>query len=192
MINYSQKILWEVSMKKAIVLYCSFTGNTKKVAESIARGLSKKECDVTIHPIQEVGDVDLYEYDLVCFGVPSINWYPPKPAIDFLRGVFNRNKKEFGPVPPCAPARPGKYALLFCTWSGPHTGMKEAIPCMLAMEQYFEHFGFTVLDEWYILSEFVGNLEYNTLGRMGDIRGLPSAEDLSRIETQAENLLARI
>jgi len=49
-----------------------------------------------------------------------------------------------------------------------------------------------VLDEWYILSEFVGNLEYNTLGRMGDIRGLPSAEDLSRIETQAENLLARI
>ena len=179
-------------MKKALVLYCSFTGNTEKVANSIAKGLKEGNCDVQLVSVKNAENIDLFAYDLVCFGVPSINWNLPKPAADYLHGRFNQYKKEFGPIPPCAPAKPGKNALLFCTWSGPHTGMREAIPCMLSMEQYFEHFGFTVLDEWYVLSEFIGNLENSTLGRMGDIRGLPSKEDLARIATQAKNLVVRL
>jgi len=179
-------------MKKALIIYCSFTGNTEKVAKSIETGLKQGGCDVALLPVKDAGDVDFYDYDLVCFGVPSINWYLPKPASDYLKDKFTKYKKEFGPVPPCAPAKPGKYALLFCTWSGPHTGIREAVPCVLAMEQYFEHFGFTVLDEWYVLSEFIGNLENSTLGRMGDIRGLPSESDLSRIVKQAENIVTRL
>lgn len=179
-------------MKKAVVLYCSFTGNTQEVAKSIAEGLEAGGCEVRLATIQEAADIDFFAYDLVCFGVPSINWYLPKPAADYLRGQFNRYKQEHGPIQPCAPSVPGRNALLFCTWSGPHTGMKEAIPCMLAMEQYFEHLGFLVLDEWYVLSEFVGDLASSTLGRMGDIRGLPSAEDLARIKKQAENIVVRL
>lgn len=179
-------------MKKAVVIYCSFTGNTRKVAESIAKGLQEGGCTADLVPVQEAADIKLYDYDLVCFGVPSINWAPPKPAADYLRAQFNQYKREFGPVPPCAPAKPGKNALLFCTYSGPHTGMREAVPCMLNMEQYFEHFGFTVLDEWYILSEFTGNLQNSTLGRMGDIRGLPDEADLRRVQTQAKNIVIRL
>ncbi|MDO4582274.1 MAG: flavodoxin domain-containing protein [Bacillota bacterium] len=179
-------------MKKAVVIYCSFTGNTEKVAKSIASGLSKAGCEVALTTVKEAENIDIYAYDLVCFGVPSINWYLPKPAADYLKGKFEQYKKDFGPVPPCAPSKPGKNALLFCTWSGPHTGIREAIPCVLAMQQYFEHFGFTVLDEWYVLSEFTGHEENSTMGRMGDIRGLPSAADLLRIEKQAENIVTRL
>lgn len=181
-------------MKKSVVLYCSFTGNTQKVAKSIAKGLESQGLDCQLLTIQEAEEQDIcfYDYDLVCFGTPSYNWNLPKPAADYLRKKFNQYKKEHGPVPPCAPKKPGKNALLFCTWSGPHTGMKEAIPCMLNMEQYFEHFGFTILDEIYVLSEFVGNEANSTQGVMGDIRGLPSEEDLRRVESQASSLVKRL
>lgn len=179
-------------MKKAIVIYCSFTGNTEKVARSVAAGLERGGCAVELMTVKEAETVSFDDYDLVCFGVPSINWQPPKPAQEYLNKKFAQYKEKYGPVPPCAPSRPGKNALLFCTWSGPHTGMREAEPCLLVIGQYFEHFGFTVLDKWYILSEFKGSVPNSTLGRMGDIRGLPSPEDLRRVETQAENIVARL
>jgi hypothetical protein len=56
------------------------------------------------------------------------------------------------------------------------------------MCQFFEHIGFTVLDEWYVLSEFHGSLENSTQGRMGDIRGKPKEEDLRKIREEAERL----
>jgi hypothetical protein len=45
-----------------------------------------------------------------------------------------------------------------------------------------------VLDEWYILSEFHGSLENSTQGRMGDIRGKPTKEDLLKIKNDTEQL----
>ena len=177
-------------MKKAIVIYCSFTGNTKKMADHIAGGLREGGCDVTVLSVKDAENVDLLEgYDLACFGVPSINWSIPKPAADYLRKQFNDYIKEYGPIQPCTPVKPNRKALLFCTWSGPHTGMREAVPCMLSMEQYFQHLGFAIVDEWYVLSEFVGNIANSTLGRMGDIRGLPTETELERITQQARNIV---
>jgi len=46
--------------------------------------------------------------------------------------------------------------------------------------QFLEHLGFTVIDEWCILSEFHGWEEGSTKGRMGDIRGKPSKEACRR------------
>ena len=57
------------------------------------------------------------------------------------------------------------------------------------MEQYFQHLGFAIVDEWYVLSEFVGNIANSTLGRMGDIRGLPTETELERITQQARNIV---
>ena len=74
----------------------------------------------------------------------------------------------------------------------PLTGMREAVPAVKYAGQFFEHFGFDVADEWYILSEFHGSVEASTLGRMGDIRGLPSEEDLVRIRVAAKNLADRM
>jgi hypothetical protein len=54
--------------------------------------------------------------------------------------------------------------------------------------QYFEHIGFTVLAEWYILSEFHGSKENNTQGRLGDLRGKPTAEQLQGVKEDATHI----
>ena len=178
-------------MKKALVTYLSITGNTEKVANSIHAGLAEGCFESSLVKVQDAANEDFYDYDLVCFGSPSYHWHVPKPAEEFLKAKFSQYKKD-GRIIPCAPTIPGKSCLVFCTYSGPHTGIREAIPAGKYIGQFFEHFGFTVVDEWYILSEFVGSEENNTLGRMGNIKGLPNARDLERIKESAFNLANRL
>ena len=178
-------------MKKALVVYLSITGNTEKVANCIHQGLIDGGFESKLVRVQDADNEDFYEYDLICFGSPSYNWHVPKPADDYLKSKFNHYRKE-GRVLPGAPNLTGKNYLVFCTYSGPHTGIREAIPAGKYIGQFFEHFGFAVADEWYILSEFVGSEEYNTLGRMGNIKGLPSDSDMARLKDSAQNLAARL
>jgi len=178
-------------MKQALILYWSHTGNTEKVAVGIHAGLAAGGLDVVVTRVQGAREVDFFDYDLVCVGFPSYNWHPPKPMDDFLRANFNRCRAA-GRIHACAPSVPGKHALVFCTYSGPHTGIREAIPAGKYVGQFFEHLGFSVVDEWYVLSEFHGEEEMSTLGRMGNIKGLPSEQDLKRIEEQARLLALRL
>ncbi|NLV72892.1 MAG: nitric oxide synthase [Actinobacteria bacterium] len=178
-------------MKRAVVLYWSHTGNTEKVASSIHEGLESGGFDVSTIPVKDAGEMDFFDYDLVCVGFPSYSWHPPKPMDDFLQARF-KHYRSTGRVLPSAPAVPGKNALVFCTYSGPHTGIREAIPAGKYAGQFFEHLGFTVVDEWYVLAEFRGNEEFSTKGRMGNIKGLPSEDDLRRIKDQARLLALRL
>lgn len=174
-------------MSKALVVYLSITGNTEKVAYSIYDGLTEAGFQTAMVKVQEAENEDFYNYDLVCFGAPSYHWHIPKPADDYLKAKFSQYKKH-GRIIPCAPKIPGKNCLVFCTYSGPHTGIREAIPAGKYIGQFFEHFGFTIVDEWYILSEFIGSEENSLNGVMGDIRGLPSERDLARLKQSAYNL----
>ena len=70
--------------------------------------------------------------------------------------------------------------------------MDEATPAGKYAGQFFEHVGFKVLDEWYVLSEFRGWEEGSTKGRMGDIRGKPTEADLKEIREKAANLIKRL
>ena len=106
----------------------------------------------------------------------------------FLKDKFGAYRKQ-GRVKVGAPKVPGKHALIFCTYSGPHTGVREAVPAGLYAGQFFEHLGFTVLDEWYVVGEFRGREETNTQGRLGDIRGRPNEEDLQRVKQDAAQLV---
>ena len=178
-------------MKSAIVLYWSNTGNTEKVASAIKEGLEDAGVNVSLKRITEADDVDYFDYDLVCVGTPSIQWHPPKQVTEFLLKKFKEYHKQ-GKIKTGAPQVPGKCALMFCTYSGPHTGLREATPVGLYMGQFFEHIGFTVVDEWYILSEFVGNEERSTKGRMGDIKGKPTKEELQKIRMDAEKLASKL
>lgn len=177
-------------MIKALVLYWSATGNTEKVANSITAGLQDAGWTVTQHKLAEAEEDYFFDYDLICIGFPSYNWHVPAPVEKYLKAKFADYKKE-GRILPGAP-KIGKNALIFCTYSGPHTGMREAVPAVKYAGQFFEHFGFEVADEWCILSEFHGSEEANTLGRMGDLHGLPSEADLARIRTAAKNLADRL
>jgi multimeric flavodoxin WrbA len=180
-----------MKMKNALIVFQSVTGNTEKVANSIYEGLTDGGFATTLKKVQDATNEDFYNYDLVCFGSPSYNWHVPKQADEFLKAKFGQYKKE-GRIVPGAPIIPGKSCLVFCTYSGPHTGIREAIPAGKYIGQFFEHFGFTVVDEWYVLSEFIGSEENNTKGRMGNIIGLPSEHDLTRIRESACNLAYRL
>lgn len=136
-------------------------------------------------------DIDYFDYDLVCIGFPSYEWQPPKSVTDLLKNKLDRHRKE-GRVRPSAPKIPGKNVLIFCTYSGPHTGINEATPSGKYVGQFFEHIGFTVLDEWYVLSEFHGWEEGSTKGRMGDIRGKPTEDDLRKVREDAKRLAEKL
>lgn len=174
-------------MKKAAIIYWSKTGNTEQVGFALKEGLEKAGVKVYIERVDEVEGIDFYDYDLICIGSPSYQWLPPKPVTDFLMNKFENYRRQ-GRIKLGAPKVPGKNALIFCTYSGPHTGIHEAIPAGKYLGQFFEHLGFTLLDELYVLSEYHGSAEKSTIGRMGDIRGKPSGEDLEKIRDKAEKI----
>jgi flavodoxin len=177
----------ELTSKTALIIYWSKTGNTEKVANSLKQGLEECGVQVTCKTPDDAENIDWFEYDLVCVGCPSYSWHPPEPMNNYLKKKFNLYRQQ-GKIKPSAPKVTGKKALVFVTWSGPHTGIDEAIPVGKDIAQYFEHLGFTVVDELYVLSEFHGSLENSLSGRMGDIRGKPTPEDLQKIEEKAKNL----
>ena len=135
----------------------------------------------------EAENLDFFAYDLVCVGSPSIEWQPAKPISDFLKAKLNLYRNQ-GKIKPCAPKVKGKNALVFVTYSGPHTGVEEATPAGKTIRQYFEHFGFNVVAEWYVVGEFHGREDMSTLGKLGDIRGKPTKEDLAKIRKKTEQL----
>lgn len=174
-------------MKTALIVYWSKSGNTKKVAVAVREGLEMTGLRVTVKEQYEAEDEDWFNYDLVCIGTPAYSWHPPEPVDKYLKAKFAKYRQE-GKIKPSAPKVPGKNALVFVTYSGPHTGMDEATPAGKYIGQFFEHLGFTVLAEWYVLSEFHGSLENSTMGRMGDIRGKPTKEDLDKVRKDAAQL----
>ncbi len=176
---------------RAVVIYWSKTGNTEKVAFAIKERLEASGVDVLLKRTDEAKDIDFCDYDLTCMGFPTHQWRPPEPVGVFVRSKFDEYRKQ-GRIKLGAPKVPGKSALIFCTYSGPHTGMNEAIPAGKYVGQFFEHLGFTVLDEWYIVGEYHGSEERSTRGRMGDIRGRPSEEDLSKVKQDVMHLLQRL
>jgi len=174
-------------MKTALIIYWSKTGNTEKVANAIKQGLEEVKIQVAVKKPEEAEALDYFDYDLVCVGAPSYSWHLPEPMTNFLKKKFAEYRQK-GKIKPSAPKIPGKNALVFVTYSGPHTGIDEAIPVGKDIRQFFEHIGFNIIDEWYVLSEFHGSLENSTIGRLGDIRGKPTAEQLQVIKDDSTRI----
>ena len=174
-------------MKSALIIFWSKTGNTEKVAKAIEQGLQQSKMKVTIKKPEDAKALDYFDFDLVCIGCPSYSWHPPEPMSNFLKLKFTEYRQK-GKIKLSTQKISGKHALIFVTYSGPHTGIDEATPVGKDIRQYFEHLGFNVIDEWYVLSEFHGSLENSTQGRLGDIRGKPTAEQLQAITDDAKQI----
>ena len=58
-------------MQKAIVIYYSRSGNTKKMAEIIAEGLKKELVSVDLKEVKDVQADDLLGYDAIIVGSPT-------------------------------------------------------------------------------------------------------------------------
>ena len=177
-------------IETALIIYWSKTGNTEKVANAIKQGLEEVNVHVTLKKPEEAENLDYFDYDLVCVGCPSRYWHPPEQMTDFLKKKHNfyreNDKIKLG-----APKVGGKKAVVFVTYSGSRTGLAEATPAGKYVGQFFEQIGFTVVAEWYVLSEFHGSRERSTQGRMGDLRGKPTAEQLRAIKDNARDLVPK-
>lgn len=173
---------------KALILYWSATGNTEKIAQKISDCLLKHGIHPVVKRITASGDDELLDFDLVFLGSPSYQFLPPEPVQSFIKQKMKIHN-ERGDIIPGSPKRPGKKAVVFCTYSGPHTGISEAIPAGEYMGQLFDHLGFEVAGKWYTVGEFHNRLDMSTSGRLGDIRGRPHQQDLLEIENKLKQLL---
>jgi hypothetical protein len=178
-------------MSKAAIIYWSKTGNTQKVARTIQETLVEAGLEVRLATPDQADDIDWYEHDLVCIGFPSYRWHPPAPIDNYLKQAFARYRKQ-DRIKVGAPLVPGKHALIFCTYSGPHSGLAEATPAGDYAGQFLAHLGFEVLAKWYIVGEFHGSLENSTQGRLGDIRGRPDEQDLEQVRQDTLEIVSRI
>jgi flavodoxin len=173
---------------KALIIYFSATGNTEKVAHRIYESLAKENVDATLLKVKESGDVELYDYDLVFLGSPAMEFLPAQPVINFIKEKMKMHRKR-GDIKVYAPQIPGKTAVVFATYSGPHTGVNEVITATKYMGQLFEHIGFKVAGEWHTVGEFHKREDLSTRGKLGDIRGRPNETDLAEIEEKVSVLI---
>jgi len=173
---------------KALVTYWSATGNTAKVSQTIYEALVQEQVDSRILKLAEAGNEDFLNYDLVFFGAPPYQFTVADPVLRFIKDKMNYHRDR-GDIKPTAPKIPGKRAVVFCTYSGPHTGKREALPAVKYMGQFFEHLGFTIIGEWYIIGEFHNQSVLSTQGVLGDIRGRPNIKDLAAVRRRVKRII---
>lgn len=58
-------------MAKILVVYYSSTGNTKKMAESVVRGIKKEGVDVVLEDVKDVKVDELLQYEGIVIGSPT-------------------------------------------------------------------------------------------------------------------------
>ena len=173
---------------RALIIYFSATGNTRKVADVIRDTLQAEKVSATFLNVKDAASEELYDYDLVFLGSPSYQFLPAGPVMGFIKEKMKLHQ-ERGDIKLCAPRLPGKTAVVFCTYSGPHTGINEVTTAGKYMGQFFEHIGFEVAAEWYVVGEFHGREDFSTMGKLGDIGGRPNEQDLDKVKSDVYNLV---
>ena len=175
---------------KILNLYFSATGNTTKIATRIDETAKSEGHHVTSMKMTEDLEVDILDYDLVFAGSGVYEWLPGKP----VQKLFAKLRKQYfekGYIRPSAPKNPQKKVVVYCSYGGVHTGVNEAIPAVKYMGQLFDHLGFLLLGEWYIVGEYHPEKlkEMSTNGRMGDITGRPNEADLKDVAEKVKGIL---
>ncbi|MBW1952750.1 MAG: flavodoxin [Deltaproteobacteria bacterium] len=175
---------------KILNLFFSATGNTAKVAQTITDTLQQAGHQVETAKITKDMDLDVLAYDFILVGSGVYEWLPGQPLIDLFTKL-RRGYAEQGEIKPAAPRRAGKKVVVYCTYGGCHTGINEAIPAVKYMGQLFEHLGFDIVGEWYLVGEYHPDKykEMSIRGRLGDIRGRPHEADLREVAEKVKGIL---
>ena len=146
-------------MSKCLIIYYSLTGNTKKIARAIHKGVNQvtEQCDIV--PLKKAKYDDLQKYDLIGIGSPI--WFCEPPNLTYwLDGL---------------PYQQGKHIFFFSTHA--------TIPVMYApiMARKLRMKNFTVIgwNDWYGGNHIEGAPPYYTDGHPDDI-DLKEAENFGR------------
>jgi flavodoxin len=174
---------------KVLVLYWSKGGNTRKVAETIHSTVERFGLSSEMMEIKADLEIDVFSYELVFLGAPVYSNLAPQPVMKFLNSLRKRAANLAA-----APEKPGHFAVVYCTYGGGHTGVREAIPLLKFMGQSFEHEGIRVVEEWPVVGDFpeAKDPHYNTAGRLGNVLGRPNDRDLQVVAGQVSGLLRRL
>ena len=176
---------------KVLNLYFSATGNTEKVAMRIGEAVQEigREVD-TLKVTGKDIEIDILNYDFVFAGSGVYAQLPGTPLIEPFKELMQKYRKA-GEVKPTSPRRPSAFAVIYCTYGGAHTGINEAIPAVKYMGQLFDHLGYTIMTEWYIVGEYKTERlrGHSVAGRLGDIRGRPNEADLRDVAARVKGIL---
>ncbi len=176
----------------SLVLFDSLGGNTEKVANRIHETANKELAPSRIVKIDKETELDFFDYDLIFIGSPVIDWLPTPRMMSFVKKCL-KGYNQKGLVKPSAPIVPGKFAVCFGTFAGPHIGKREAVPMTLWLRSALEHIGFTVLDSWHIVGHFNNGWDHlNQNGRLGNIENRPDENDLLRLENRVRGTIASL
>lgn len=179
---------------RVLNLYFSSTGNTEAVAQQIHKTLH--ELGHTVETVKITGAdvaVDVLAYDLVFVGSGVYSQLPGTPLMDLHRRLLQKYSAA-GEVKPASPRRPSAWVVVYCTYGGVHTGVNEAIPAVKYMGQLYDHLGYTILGEWYVVGAYRtdAHRDRSVDGRLGDIRGRPSDADLRDVAEKVKGVLRTV
>lgn len=174
---------------KILNIYFSATGNTAKIATKIEETAIANGHTVETIRVKGKIDIDFLNYDLIFMGSGVYHWLPGKPLMGLIDAACSKYRNS-GDMPRNARRRQNMKAVTYCTYGGTHTGVNEAYPTTLWMNQFFEHLGIEVLNSWHILGEFHGGWkDLSVGGRLGDIRNRPNAADLEDVCEMTKGIL---
>ncbi len=176
---------------KSLIFYDSIGGNTEKVAQRIHDTLKDTLQKVDFIKFSPKTDVSFFDYDLIFLGSPVIDWLPTKRTMDYITKKL-RTYRDQGRILPSSPLRPGKFAICFCTYAGPHIGKNEALPMTMWLSSFFGHIGYAVLDQWHVVGQFHKETALNTKGRLGNILGRPNEKDLLGVENRTKGIVGAL
>jgi len=179
---------------KILNLYFSSTGNTEKVAKKIDETVRELGHPVdTVKVVSKDMSPDILGYDLIFVGSGVYGQLPGKSLTDLNRALIQDYVKK-GEIKPASPRRLNANVVVYCTYGGVHTGINEAIPAVKYMGQLFDHLGYTIIGEWYVVGEYkTEKLKSHSVGgRLGDIRGRPNQADLDDVAEKVKGVLHTI
>jgi hypothetical protein len=171
--------------------YFSSTGNTEKVALVITDTVETLGHTVdTFRITSNDANVDVLNYSFVFVGSGVYGQLPGQVLIDLHRRLLHKYNEEDA-VKYASPRRPSRYAVVYCTYGGVHTGRNEAIPAVKYMGQLFDHLGYTIVGEWYVVGDYLteGSRHRSFKGRLGDISGRPNEADLQEVAENVKGIL---
>jgi hypothetical protein len=175
---------------KVLNLYFTTSGNTEKVAFRIRDAVQQSGHDVdTLKITGKDMEVDILKYDFVFVGSGVYGQLPGKALMGLFRECMQKYSRA-GEIKPASPRRPSAQCVVYCTYGGGHTGMNEAVPAVKYMGQLFDHLGYSILAEWYVVGEYKTERlrEMSVSGRLGDIRGRPNDQDLKDVEERVKGI----